>query len=50
MIIANASTAADDLGVAALGDAATEGALENNVSGSAAPCVVSPTRIPGGAA
>ena len=46
MIIANASTAADDLGVAASGNAAIEGALENDAPSSAAPCVISPTGIP----
>ncbi len=50
MITANASTAADDLGFAASGNAAIEGALKNNASGFAAPRVISPTRIPGGAA
>ena len=42
---ANASTPVDDLGVIASGDAAIEGALENNAFGSAAPRVISPTRI-----
>jgi hypothetical protein len=50
MITSNASTAADDLGVAASRDAAIEGALENNACIVVAPCVISPTRIPGGAA
>jgi hypothetical protein len=50
MIIANASTAADDLGVAASGNAAIEGALKNDAPGSAAPCVISPTGISGDAA
>jgi hypothetical protein len=50
MITANASTPVDDLGVAASGDVATEGALENDSPGSAVPHVISPTRIPGGAA
>jgi hypothetical protein len=50
MITANASTAADDLGVAASGDVAIEGALKNNARAVAAPRVISLTRIPGGAA
>jgi hypothetical protein len=50
MITANASTAADDLGVAASGDAAIERALDNDASVVAAPRVISPTGIPGGAA
>jgi hypothetical protein len=50
MITANASTAADDLGVAASGDAAIERALDNDASIVAAPRVISPTGIPGGAA
>jgi hypothetical protein len=50
MITANASTAADDLGVPASGDAAIERALDNNASVVAAPRVISPTGIPGGAA
>ncbi len=50
MITANASTAADDLGVAASGDAAIEGALDNNASVVVAPHVISPTGITGGAA
>jgi hypothetical protein len=49
MITANASTAADDLGVAASGDAAIERALDNNASIVVAPRVISPTGIPGGA-
>jgi hypothetical protein len=39
MITANASTTADDLGVAASGDAAIEGALVNNARAVAAPRV-----------
>jgi hypothetical protein len=50
MITANASTAADDLGVAASGDAAIEGALDKDASVIAARRVISPTGIPGGAA
>ncbi len=50
MITANASTAADDLGVAASGNAAIERALDNNTSVVTAPRVISPTAIPGGAA
>jgi hypothetical protein len=50
MITANASTAADDLGVAASGNAAIERALDNDASVVAAPRVISPTGIPGGAA
>jgi hypothetical protein len=50
MITANASTVADDLGVAASGDVAIERALDNNASVVAAPRVISPTGIPGGAA
>jgi hypothetical protein len=50
MITANASNAADDLGVAASGDAAIERALDNDASDVAAPRVISPTGIPGGAA
>jgi hypothetical protein len=50
MITANASTAADDLGVAASGDAAIERALDNGAIDVAAPRVISPTGIPGGAA
>jgi hypothetical protein len=49
MITANASIAADDLGVAASGNAAIEGALENDSPSSTAPRVISPTEIPGGA-
>jgi hypothetical protein len=49
MITANASPAADDLGVAASGDAAIERALDNDASVVAAPRVISPTGIPGGA-
>jgi hypothetical protein len=37
MITANDSTTADDLGIAASGDAATEGALENDAHIVAAP-------------
>ena len=50
MITANASTRADDLGVAASGNVAIERALDNNASVVAAPHVISPTGIPGGAA
>jgi hypothetical protein len=51
MITANASTAADDLGVATSGVAASiEGALENEAPSSVVPRVISPTRIPGDAA
>ena len=50
MITANASTAADDLVVAASGDAAFEGVLENDTFGSAAPRVIFPTGISGEAA
>jgi hypothetical protein len=49
MISANASTMADDLGVAASGNVAIERALANNASLVAAPRVISPTGIPGGA-
>jgi hypothetical protein len=50
MITANASTAVDDLGVAASGNAAIERALDNDDSVVMAPRVISPTGIPGGAA
>jgi hypothetical protein len=49
MITANASTTADDLGVAASGDAAIERALDNDTSVVTALRVISPTGIPGGA-
>jgi hypothetical protein len=47
MITANASTAADDFGVATSGVAAIEGALKNDAPSSAVPRVISPTGIPG---
>jgi hypothetical protein len=50
MITADASTAADYLGVATSGNAAIDGALKNNAPGSVAPHVISPAGIPGGAA
>jgi hypothetical protein len=51
MITANASTAADDLGVATSGVAASiEGTLEKEAPSSAVPHVISPTGIPGDAA
>jgi hypothetical protein len=50
MITAIASTAADDLGVAASGNAAIEGSLDNDASVVMAPRVISLTGIPGGAA
>ncbi len=50
MITANASTMADDLGVATSGDAATDGALKNNTPSSMAQHVISPAGISGGAA
>jgi hypothetical protein len=51
MITANASTAANHLGVATSGVAASiEGALENDAPSSAVPRVISPTGIPGDAA
>jgi hypothetical protein len=50
MITANASTMADDLGVAASGDVAIERAFENYACIVVAPRVISPTRIPGGVA
>ncbi len=49
-ITANASNVADDLGVAASGHAAIERAPDNDASVVAAPLVISPTGIPGGAA
>ncbi len=50
MITANTSTMADDLGVAASGDAAIERALDNDARVNAVPRVISPTGIPVGAA
>jgi hypothetical protein len=50
MITANASTMANDLGIAASGNVAIEGDLKNDAPGSTALCVVSPTKISGDAA
>ena len=46
MITVNASTVADDLGIATSDGAAIEGALEIDAPGSVAPRVISPNGIP----